>query len=315
MAYINSLHNNFSSLGCLDLHNLGVLNADISSYDMENNNAGSLLMLPSSDYGNNYSNNLLSTGYLEDALIEFSVRFKRRRVMVSSNNDSYHYGGNYDHHDHDNQFATRHPFDDLSCWSNLFANYNMQSEDQELSHASLLNHDHMHYSLGGIMEKPANKEMYEEVVKIEETNTLLLEEAITSSPKVMDLSSYSKHNNSFNSKSTTFAYNSDTNSTDSSSISDEREKKKMKKANTTSKMVYPFGLVKPGGEEGDVTLKDINQRILMPPTRPLKHPVGDFACRPAVSPHGPGLSGKAVVALTKIHTQGRGTITIIRTKG
>lgn len=82
------------------------------------------------------------------------------------------------------------------------------------------------------------------------------------------------------------------------------------------KVVYPFAVVKPGGREGDVTLNDINERILMPPTRPVRHPVGAFACRPnCVSPHGPGLSGKAVVALTKIQTRGRGTITIIRTKG
>ncbi|XP_020222877.1 protein XRI1 [Cajanus cajan] len=81
------------------------------------------------------------------------------------------------------------------------------------------------------------------------------------------------------------------------------------------KVLYPFALVKPGGREGDVTLNDINERILMPPTRPVRHPVGDFACRPCVSTEGPGLSGKAVVALTRIHTQGRGTITIIRTKG
>lgn len=84
----------------------------------------------------------------------------------------------------------------------------------------------------------------------------------------------------------------------------------------TTRVVYPFALVKPGGEEGDLTLNDINERILMPPTRPVRHPVGDFACRPCVSAQGPGLSGKAVVALTRIHTQGRrGTITIIRTKG
>ncbi|MCE5166082.1 hypothetical protein HAX54_014577 [Datura stramonium] len=84
----------------------------------------------------------------------------------------------------------------------------------------------------------------------------------------------------------------------------------------SGKIVYPFGLVKPGGKEGDVTLNDINERILMRPTRPVRHPVGDFACRPTVStPAGPGLSGKTVVALTKIHTQGRGTITIIRTRG
>ncbi|XP_006364071.1 protein XRI1-like [Solanum tuberosum] len=89
-----------------------------------------------------------------------------------------------------------------------------------------------------------------------------------------------------------------------------RSKKRM-----CGKIVYPFGLVKPGGLEGDVTLNDINERILMRPTRPVRHPVGDFACRPTVCPAGPGLSGKTVVALTKIHTQGRGTITIIRTRG
>ncbi|KAL7601896.1 hypothetical protein Lser_V15G22186 [Lactuca serriola] len=87
-----------------------------------------------------------------------------------------------------------------------------------------------------------------------------------------------------------------------------------RKRKLITRVVYPFALVKPGGFKGDMTLNDINQRILMPPTRPLKHPVGDFACRPLVSPGGLGLSGKAVVALTRIHTQGRGTITIIRTK-
>lgn len=81
------------------------------------------------------------------------------------------------------------------------------------------------------------------------------------------------------------------------------------------RVVYPFGVVKPGGREEDVTLNDINKRILMPSARPVRHPVGDFACRPCVSADGPGLSGKAVVAFTKIQTLGRGTITIIRTKG
>lgn len=102
-----------------------------------------------------------------------------------------------------------------------------------------------------------------------------------------------------------------------------RSKKKKKEeeeviTTTTTRVVYPFAMVKPGGiREGEVTLSDINERILMAPTRPVRHPVGDFACRPAcVSPDGPGLSGKAVVALTTIHTLGRrGTITIIRTKG
>nr|XP_043626701.1 protein XRI1-like [Erigeron canadensis] len=89
---------------------------------------------------------------------------------------------------------------------------------------------------------------------------------------------------------------------------DERKKK------VITRVVYPFALVKPGGFKGDMTLNDINERILMPPTRPVRHPVGDFACRRLVSLDGPGLSGKAVVALTRIQTHGRGTITIIRTK-
>ncbi|CAH9092356.1 unnamed protein product [Cuscuta europaea] len=83
----------------------------------------------------------------------------------------------------------------------------------------------------------------------------------------------------------------------------------------TAKLVYPFAVVKPGGTEGDITLNDINERILMPPRRPVKHPVGDFACRRQSSPVGTGLSGKAVVALTRIQTRGRGTITIMRTRG
>ncbi|KAL4586485.1 hypothetical protein LXL04_011121 [Taraxacum kok-saghyz] len=87
-----------------------------------------------------------------------------------------------------------------------------------------------------------------------------------------------------------------------------------RKKKVITRVVYPFALVKPGGFKGDITLNDINERILMPPTRPVRHPVGDFACRPLVSLDGPGLSGKAVVALTRIQTHGRGTITIIRTK-
>ncbi|KAL9166776.1 hypothetical protein ABFS82_05G052800 [Erythranthe guttata] len=95
----------------------------------------------------------------------------------------------------------------------------------------------------------------------------------------------------------------------------ENETKRSKKRVLTAKVVYPFAVVKPGGIDGDVTLNDINERILMPPTRAVRHPVGDFACRPLVSPEGPGLSGKAVVAFTRLHTPGRGSITIIRTRG
>ncbi|KAD7116715.1 hypothetical protein R6Q59_006548 [Mikania micrantha] len=89
---------------------------------------------------------------------------------------------------------------------------------------------------------------------------------------------------------------------------------KEEKKKVITRVVYPFALIKPGGFKGDVTLNDINKRILMPPTRPVRHPVGDFACRPLVSLDRPGLSGKIVVALTRIQTHGRGTITIIRTK-
>ncbi|KAK1288607.1 hypothetical protein QJS10_CPB19g01609 [Acorus calamus] len=90
--------------------------------------------------------------------------------------------------------------------------------------------------------------------------------------------------------------------------------KKKKKA--IMGLAYPFAVVKPGGIDGIVTLDDINRRLLMPPTRSVPHPVGEFSRGPLVSSaHGPGLSGKQVVGLTKIHTQGTGTITIIRTRG
>lgn len=54
--------------------------------------------------------------------------------------------------------------------------------------------------------------------------------------------------------------------------------------------------------------------MLMNPSKPIPHPVavGDSVTHPN---HGYSISGKAVAALTRIHTQGRGSITIIRTKG
>jgi hypothetical protein len=81
-------------------------------------------------------------------------------------------------------------------------------------------------------------------------------------------------------------------------------------------VLYPFAVVKPLGlDDGRMTtLDDVNQRILKRPARPVRHPVGPFAFGPAVSAHGLGLSGKAVVSLTKIRTRGNGTITIIRTR-
>ncbi|KAL5211388.1 hypothetical protein ABZP36_022235 [Zizania latifolia] len=82
-------------------------------------------------------------------------------------------------------------------------------------------------------------------------------------------------------------------------------------------VLYPFAVVKPLGLQGGgaATLNDVNQRILKRPARPVRHPVGHFACSPAAYAHGLGLSGKAVVSLTRIRTAGKGTITIIRTRG
>ncbi|KAE8710115.1 vacuolar iron transporter 1 [Hibiscus syriacus] len=215
---------NGTSLGW-DLQNRGVLNADMSL-----------------DF---------SSGYLEDALLEFTERSKRRRLLLYND-------------DHDEISG----FNDLAMQGNW--NYSCNwglSEDFTC--------------INGVSE------MKTPVETISDNP----EEAFDSSSSSCKLSA---------AKTKSF----------SSGKEDKTKKKRV-----ITRVVYPFALVKPGGIEGDTTLNDINERILMPPTRPVRHPVGDFACRPCVSADGPGLSGKAVVALTKIHTQGRGTITIIRTKG
>ncbi|TKY56666.1 XRI1 protein [Spatholobus suberectus] len=83
------------------------------------------------------------------------------------------------------------------------------------------------------------------------------------------------------------------------------------------KIAYPFKLVKSGGVEGEATLKDINHQILTTPSasKPIPHPVKDFVTHPCKLVRGRlGLSGKEVASLTRIHTRGRGSITIIRTK-
>lgn len=90
------------------------------------------------------------------------------------------------------------------------------------------------------------------------------------------------------------------------------------KAKVSTPIAYPFALVKPSGAQGDVTLNDINQRILSPPPKPLpqQQPSAvseDKSPQPLIS--GSGLSGKSIVACTKIHTEGNGTITIMRTRG
>uniref|UniRef100_A0A5B6YJI6 Putative X-ray induced transcript 1 n=1 Tax=Davidia involucrata TaxID=16924 RepID=A0A5B6YJI6_DAVIN len=79
-----------------------------------------------------------------------------------------------------------------------------------------------------------------------------------------------------------------------------------------SSVAYPFAFIKPCGVHGDVTLKDINQRILSPPTSKSKQNNED----PSASYPTSAFSGKPVVGKTKIRTEGgKGSITIMRTKG
>ena len=79
-----------------------------------------------------------------------------------------------------------------------------------------------------------------------------------------------------------------------------------------SSVAYPFDFIKPCGAHGDVTLKDINQRISTPPPSKSKQSKED----PSASYPTSAFSGKPVVGRTKIHTEGgKGSITIMRTKG
>ncbi|XP_056689086.1 protein XRI1 isoform X2 [Spinacia oleracea] len=81
-------------------------------------------------------------------------------------------------------------------------------------------------------------------------------------------------------------------------------------AKLASSVAYPFDFIKPSGVRGDVTLKDINQRILTPPPSKSKE-VKEDPVYPTSA-----FSGKPVVGKTKIPTQGgKGSITIMRTKG
>lgn len=77
-------------------------------------------------------------------------------------------------------------------------------------------------------------------------------------------------------------------------------------------VAYPFAFIKPSGAHGDVTLKEINQRIRTPPPSKSKQDNED----PVVSYPTSAFSGKPVVGKTKIRTEGgKGSITIMRTKG
>uniref|UniRef100_A0ACD5Y1T0 Uncharacterized protein n=1 Tax=Avena sativa TaxID=4498 RepID=A0ACD5Y1T0_AVESA len=85
---------------------------------------------------------------------------------------------------------------------------------------------------------------------------------------------------------------------------------------SASRVLCPFAVLKPDGLDGGATLADINARILKRPARPVRHPVGEFACAPRVlSVDVPGISGRAVSGFARLHTRGRGTITIMRTRG
>ncbi|XP_043718618.1 protein XRI1 [Telopea speciosissima] len=80
----------------------------------------------------------------------------------------------------------------------------------------------------------------------------------------------------------------------------------------SSAVAYPFALIKPCGVHGNVTLKDINQRIQTPPPSKTKQNDDDASASYPTS----AFSGKPVVVKTKIHTEGgKGSITIMRTKG
>ncbi|KAL0296527.1 UNVERIFIED_CONTAM: protein XRI1 [Sesamum radiatum] len=218
-----------------------------------------------------------STGYLQDVLFEFSS--KRRRLLMFA--DHHHDGGRSDVEISSMQ----------NCWtSNLIQN--CCQEFDSLTQITKSSTDVISEMKRG--EEQTVSESYEHYSSSSSSQKEMssADNQWTTTPEKRNLYCIDDHDTVF------------------SSGTNEKRKKRV-----LAKVVYPFALVKPGGFEGDVTLNDINERILMPPTRPVRHPVGDFACRPLVSPDGPGLSGKAVVAFTRIQTQGRGTITIIRTRG
>lgn len=250
-----------SSLGW-EFHNLGILNADMSHALMMGSTTPPYLSSFDSD---------ISTGYLQDALFEFSS--KRRRLLLFSDDQTF-------------------PIQSMQscCWKENCT----ESFPENFGYMSQIN----------------------DIDSISDKSTINSSEGARSSFEgSLDSLSSSQSKDSLNDNIPSISDNKETLYSQLDGIStsaggDEKKKKKL-----ITRVVYPFAVVKPGGIEGDVTLNDINERILMPPTRPVRHPVGDFACRPLVSADGPGLSGKAVVALTRIQTQGRGTITIIRTKG
>ncbi|PON79224.1 Protein XRI [Parasponia andersonii] len=260
-------------------------------WDHHNNNFHSLGVLKTETMSLDSEDDDFSTGYLEDALVEFSDRSKRRRLLLCSDEQGTIMG---DDHYYSNLLSKTY-------WnSSSIPNWEMSHEN--FSFMSQMSTDFNEVLSGGPMTTSICSIAEEANLVDTEMKTPEEEKSVSGT---LDSSSSSSYKDSANTNSL-----SDKENLFSLDLSG-----KKKRAAVITRLVYPFAVVKPGGREGDVTLNDINERILMPPTRPVRHPVGDFACRPCVSPHGPGLSGKAVVALTRIQTQGRGTITIIRTKG
>ncbi|KAB2604590.1 protein XRI1 [Pyrus ussuriensis x Pyrus communis] len=298
MAYTNSsLHS--SSLGW-DCHShLGVLNTDRMSLAMEE-----YMMMNAPFYSSPHVDQSdFSTGYLEDALVEFSERSKRRRLLAYTDGDN-------ELKDSSTSLLAKRYWN--SDWE-VSENFDCMSQlTTSSSGLSVLLGDPA--SITTPMSRLESEEITNDIVG---TKINTPEEPTMSAPEAFDSFSSSSSKDSANTNSDYLPAPKETFLTNiaAPAVGGGDDEKRKKKKRVITKVVYPFALVKPGGVEGDVTLNDINERILMPPTRPVRHPVGDFACRPCVSADGPGLSGKAVVALTRIQTQGRGTITIIRTKG
>ncbi|XP_020526013.1 uncharacterized protein LOC18439268 [Amborella trichopoda] len=260
----------------LENQNFTFLGADMSLV-MQNWNQSSPQhqASPSSDYFLH-----TATGYLQDALVDLKDQCKKRKTLFfppcSSQATQIH--GSPLHND----------------W-----NWDLQ---REVTSDSTVSGEHSNFSLSCLSVEEAFQEL-----KSEERNERLscVEERISGSLK--------EERESFG---------SDEEAKSSHGVEKRKEhiikKKKKKVAASSSRVAYPFAVVKPSGVEGDVTLRDINRRILTRPTRPIQHPVGDYATLPPslslLSHSSSALSGKAVVGLTRIHTRGTGTITIIRTK-
>lgn len=257
MAFDSSI-DSFYPFFAWDLHSLGFSNPNMS-------------LVMESHFSSDSS-----TGYLQDAVAEWSDRSKRRRVTLFPQ-DQTTVDSETLIQDYWNWNFDGDPFANGRCWSE-----NTTFSDDPLN--SSINS----FSNGATVSMEA---------KAQEATTSEKEHLSSSPP------SY-QHSMAEDGKETSFSRDP----LSSDCVSTKRKKK-------GKRVAYPFAVVKPGGVDGDVTLNDINERILMRPTRPVRHPVGEFACHPCVSGDGLGLSGKAVVALTRIHTGGRGTVTIIRTRG